>query len=221
MKLLIFDLDGTLLNTIEDLAACANHVLHEHGMPVHTVQEITTMVGRGMRNLMKSAVPPEVSANNQAVDSILREFLDWYQDHLDIYTRPYPGMVGLVSSLHEKGYAVAVASNKIQAGTEKLISKFFPGIPFAAVLGNSPRFPLKPSADVVNFIMEKAGSSKADTIMVGDSGIDIQTARNAGIPVIAVSWGFRPRHELTEADYIADTADDIFEKICNKSNTIV
>lgn len=211
MELVIFDLDGTLLNTIEDLAACANHVLEKHGMPVHTVEEVTRMVGRGMRNLIKAATPPMTP--DQTVDSFLKEFLEWYQDHLDVYTKAYPGMVELVNRLNKKGYSIAVASNKIQAGTEKLIRNFFPEIPFVAVMGNSPEFPLKPSADVVNYIIGKAGIEKSNAIMVGDSDIDIQTAHNAGIPVIAVSWGFRPRHELTQADFIADKADDIMEFI--------
>lgn len=211
MKLVIFDLDGTLLNTIEDLAACANHVLEKRGMPVHSVEEITRMVGRGMRNLIKAATPPMTP--DQTVDTFLKEFLEWYQDHLDVYTKAYPGMVELVNRLNKKGYSIAVASNKIQAGTEKLIRNFFPEIPFVAVMGNSPEFPLKPSADVVNYIIGKAGIEKSNAIMVGDSDIDIQTAHNAGIPVIAVSWGFRPRHELAQADFIADKADDIMEFI--------
>ena len=100
-----------------------------------------------------------------------------------------------------------MASNKIQAGAEKLIAEFFPGIPFVAVMGNSPLYPLKPDAAVVEYIMDKAGTDRAHTVMVGDSGTDIQTARNAGIPIIAVSWGFRPRHELTSANNIADSTD--------------
>lgn len=213
MKLVIFDLDGTLLNTIEDLGACANHILGKHGLPTHTVGEYTLMVGRGMRNLIRSAVPQEIQDDAARVDSLLSEFLAWYQEHLDIYTKPYPGIPEVVSELHSRGYGIAVASNKIQAGTEKLIQEFFPGIPFVAILGNSPRFPLKPSADVVNYIMDKADADAGSTIMVGDSGIDIQTALNAGIKVIAVSWGFRPRHELAGANYIADSASQLLDLI--------
>ena len=124
-----------------------------------------------------------------------------------IITAPgtYPGIPELINTLSTAGYQLAVASNKIQAGAEKLIEKFFPGIPFVSVMGNSPLYPLKPDAAVVEYIMQKAGTDRAHTVMVGDSGTDIQTARNAGIPIIAVSWGFRPRHELTSADYIADS----------------
>ena len=191
-KLVIFDLDGTLLNTIDDLGTAANHTLAELGLPQHTLDEYRLMVGNGMRKLIMRA---------------LKQFLEYYATHIDVYTKPYPGIPELINTLSTDGYLLAVASNKIQAGAEKLIAEFFPGIPFVAVMGNSPLYPLKPDAAVVEYIMQKAGTDRANTVMVGDSGTDIQTARNAGIPIIAVSWGFRPRHELTSADYIADSTD--------------
>ena len=206
---MIFDLDGTLLNTIEDLSAGVNHTLAAHGLPQHTIDEYTLMVGNGMRKLLMRALPDDLSADDVFVDSMLAEFLKYYADHIDVYTKPYPGIPELIKTLSTDGYKLAVASNKIQAGAEKLIEKFFPGIPFVAVMGNSPLYPLKPDAALVEYIMDKAGTDRTNTIMVGDSGTDIQTARNAGIPIIAVSWGFRPRHELTAADYIADTTDQI------------
>lgn len=204
MKLVIFDLDGTLLNSISDLGHSANHVLNNHGLPEHTIQEYRLMVGRGMRNLMISALPQDTSS--ERVSELLAEFLAWYQEHLDVDTVPYPGILELVAELHEAGYKLAVASNKIQPGTEKLIRKFFPQIPFVAVMGNCSEFPLKPDAALVRYIMDRAGVGEQDTVMVGDSGIDIETAHNAGIRSIAVSWGFRPRNELVAADYIADSA---------------
>ena len=206
---MIFDLDGTLLNTIADLAAGVNHTLAAHGLPGHTIDEYTLMVGNGMRKLVMRALPDNLSADDTFVDSMLAEFLKYYADHIDIYTKPYPGIPELINSLSTGGYRLAVASNKIQAGAEKLAQEFFPNIPFVAVMGNSPLYPLKPDAAVVEYIMQKAGTDRAHTIMVGDSGTDIQTARNAGIPVIAVSWGFRPRAELTSADKIVDSASAI------------
>ena len=203
-KLVIFDLDGTLLNTIEDLAAGVNQTLAAHDLPQHSIDEYTLMVGNGMRKLVMRALPQELAADDAFVDSMLAEFLKYYADHIDVFTKPYPGITELIKALSTDGYHLAVASNKIQAGAEKLISEFFPGIEFVAVMGNSTQYPLKPDAALVEYIMEKAGTDRAHTIMVGDSGTDIQTARNAGIPVIAVSWGFRPRHELTTADFIAD-----------------
>lgn len=208
-RLVIFDLDGTLLNTIADLGNAANHTLAESGLPQHTLDEYRLMVGNGMRKLIERALPAHKAADTTFVDSTLAAFLAYYAEHIDLYTKPYPGITELISNLSAIGFKLAVASNKIQAGTEKLISRFFPGIPFVAVMGNSPDYPLKPDAALVEYIMNKAGTDRAHTIMVGDSGTDIQTARNAGIPVIAVSWGFRPRHELTAADYIADTAGQL------------
>jgi phosphoglycolate phosphatase len=208
-KLVIFDLDGTLLNTIADLGNAANHTLAELGLPQHTLDEYRLMVGNGMRKLIMRALPDDKAADDAFVDSTLARFLEYYAEHIDVYTTPYPGITELISALSTGGYKLAVASNKIQAGAERLIEKFFPGIDFVAVMGNSPKYPLKPDAAVVEYIMNKAGTDRANTIMVGDSGTDIQTARNAGIPIIAVSWGFRPRHELTSADFIADSADQL------------
>ena len=217
-KLVIFDLDGTLLNTIADLAAGVNHTLAAHDLPQHTIDEYTLMVGNGMRKLVIRALPGELAVDDAFVDSILAEFLNYYADHIDVHTKPYPGIPELISTLSAQGYRLAVASNKIQAGAEKLIQEFFPGIPFVAVMGNSPLYPLKPDAAVVEYIMDKAGTDRAHTVMIGDSGTDIQTARNAGIPVIAVSWGFRPRHELTVADFVADSTDQI-QRILERSDS--
>ena len=206
-KLVIFDLDGTLLNTIDDLGTAANHTLAELGLPQHTLDEYRLMVGNGMRKLIMRALPQDKASDDAFIDSTLKQFLEYYAAHIDVYTKPYPGIPELINTLSTDGYLLAVASNKIQAGAEKLIAEFFPGIPFVAVMGNSPLYPLKPDAAVVEYIMDKAGTDRNSTVMVGDSGTDIQTARNAGIPIIAVSWGFRPRHELTSADYIADSTD--------------
>ena len=217
-RLVIFDLDGTLLNTIADLAAGVNHTLAAHDLPQHTIDEYTLMVGNGMRKLVMRALPDNLAAEGAFVDSMLAEFLEYYADHIDVYTKPYPGIPELIKTLSGRGFKLAVASNKIQKGAETLIAKFFPGITFVAVMGNSPQYPLKPDAALVEYIMDKAGTDRAHTIMVGDSGTDIQTARNAGIPIIAVSWGFRPRHELTIADHIADNTDQI-QRILESSDS--
>ena len=212
-RLVIFDLDGTLLNTIADLGNAANHTLAELGLPQHNLDEYRLMVGNGMRKLIMRALPEEKANDVAFVDSTLAAFLSYYANHIDVHTKPYPGVTELIFALFTDRFRLAVASNKIQAGAEKLIEKFFPGIDFVAVMGNSPDYPLKPDAAVVEYIMKKAGTDRAHTIMVGDSGTDIQTARNAGIPIIAVSWGFRPRHELIAADHIADSTDQIYQLI--------
>ena len=201
---MIFDLDGTLLNTIADLGNAANHTLEELGLPQHTLDEYRLMVGNGMRKLIMRALPDDKAADDAFVDDTLSRFLVYYAQHIDLYTKPYPGIPEIIKALYAGGYRLAVASNKIQKGAETLVRKFFPDIDFVAVMGNSPEYPLKPDAALVEYIMQKAGTDRNHTIMVGDSGTDIQTARNAGIPVIAVSWGFRPRNELTSADFIAD-----------------
>lgn len=211
-KLVIFDLDGTLLDTIADLGNAVNHTLEVHGLPRHPLPEYRQMVGRGMRNLVKDALP-DTHKDDAFVDGFLQEFLDWYLGHVDIDTRPYPGIVEMIGTLHREGFNLAVASNKIQSGAERLIGEFFPGIPFVAVCGNKPGIPLKPDAALVKYIMDLAGVSEEDTVMVGDSGIDILTAHNAGIPVIAVSWGFRPKEDLADADHIADSAEEIVSKL--------
>ena len=212
-RLVIFDLDGTLLNTIADLGNAANHTLCELGLPQHSLNEYRLMVGNGMRKLIERALPTDKANDTEFVDNTLAAFLKYYAEHIDLYTKPYPGIPELISTLFTDGFRLAVASNKIQAGAEKLIEKFFPGIDFVAVMGNSPKYPLKPDAALVEYIMQKAGTDRAHTIMVGDSGTDIQTARNAGIPIVAVSWGFRPRHELTAADHIADNTDQLYQLI--------
>ena len=214
-RLVIFDLDGTLLNTIADLGNAANHTLAELGLPQHSLDEYRLMVGNGMRKLIMRALPDDKAQDDAFVDDTLAAFLKYYADHIDLYTKPYPGIPELINTLSTEGYKLAVASNKIQAGAEKLIARFFPGIDFIAVMGNSPDYPLKPDAALVEYIMQKAGTDRTHTVMVGDSDTDIQTARNAGIPVIAVSWGFRPRHELTSADYIADNTEQLFMYLCS------
>ena len=208
-KLLIFDLDGTLLDTIADLGGAVNHTLSLYGLPTHDLPSYKMMVGRGMRNLVKAALPEGKRLEDAFVDEFLRRFLDYYLEHIDCATLPYPGIVELIQRLSSEGCRLAVASNKLQTGTERLIKKFFPGIPFTSVCGNSPKYPLKPDAALVSYIMDEAGMKAADTYMIGDSDIDIRTARNAGIKVIAVTWGFRPLEDLQGADFIADAPEQI------------
>lgn len=217
-KLIIFDLDGTLLNTIEDLGTAVNHTLKTHGLPVHPIGSYKMRVGRGMRNLVKASLPSDFQGDD-FIDGFLGEFLNYYMTHIDSATLPYPGIVELIRNLDREGYRLAIASNKMQAGTERLISKFFPGIHFVAVCGNSPSYPLKPDPALIRYIIGKAGSEGTvgltealrpeDCVMVGDSGIDIRTAKGAGIPVIAVTWGFRPVSDLQDADHIATSVSEL------------
>jgi phosphoglycolate phosphatase len=196
-KLVLFDLDGTLLNTIADLSEAVNHALKLRDLPLHSLEEITKMVGHGVRNLITQALPAELRDDTATVDAVLTDFTDYYFAHIDVYTQPYPGIPELITALHRNGILLAVASNKFQAGTEYLIKEFFPDIPFVAVLGNRPGFPLKPDPEIVGEVLRKAGVKKEDAVMVGDSPTDMRTAANGGIMGIAVGWGYRDMKDMT------------------------
>ncbi|MBO6026192.1 MAG: HAD family hydrolase [Bacteroidales bacterium] len=190
-KIVIFDLDGTLLDTLDDLSAAVNYAMEQRGFPQHTRREYMKMVGHGARNLMSQALPLEHAHDEAIIDAVLADFRAYYNTHIDVFTKPFPGIRELIAELHRKDIRLAVASNKFQEGTEHLIKEFFPDIPFEAILGNRPGFPLKPDPEVVGEVLQKAGLSKADTVMVGDSDTDMETALNGGIRSIAVGWGYR------------------------------
>ncbi len=191
-KVILFDLDGTLLDTLEDLAEAVNAALRKRGLPLHSTDEYRKMVGHGVRNLVTVALPEAFRADEAFIDSCLAVFKAYYTEHIDVHTHPYPGIPELLSRLHESGSRIAVASNKFQEGTERLIAEFFPGIPFVAILGNRPGYPLKPDPEIVGEVLRKADASPAGAILVGDSSTDMLTARNGGIHSIAVTWGYRP-----------------------------
>ena len=191
-KLVLFDLDGTLLDTLDDLSEAVNHALALRGLPQHTRDEYMTMVGHGVRNLVKAALPEGMQADDALIDSALADFKAYYTAHIDVHTHPYPGMQALVTRLHEAGVQLAVTSNKFQEGAEYLIRKFFPGIPFAAVLGNRPGFPLKPDPEIVGEVLRRTGVRPEDAVLVGDSPTDMKTAANGSIAAVAVTWGYRP-----------------------------
>ncbi len=209
-KLIIFDLDGTLLNTIGDLAIGCDHMLSLRGLPGHTYEEYCTFVGNGIMRLVERALPEELRTE-EYVKAARKDFVDYYIEHIDQKSVPYEGITELIEELQAKGAKLAVASNKFQAGTEKLIKKFFPNIDFVEICGNREGVPLKPDTALVDIILEKAGVERNRVAMVGDSGVDIQTARNAGITSVGVSWGFRSVEELKEnrADYIVSSVEEL------------
>ena len=211
-KLVLFDLDGTLLDTLDDLSEAVNRAMLSRGLPGHTREEYMSMVGHGIRNLVKSALPAEKQADDALIDSALANFKAYYTAHIDVHTHPYPGMQALVTRLHEAGVQLAVTSNKFQEGAEYLIRKFFPGIPFAAVLGNRPGFPLKPDPEIVGEVLRVADVSQADAVMVGDSGTDMKTAENGGIRGIAVTWGYRVL-EATPSITLVHSAQELSEAL--------
>ena len=197
--LVIFDLDGTLLNTIGDLAASVDYVMRSRNLPEHTDAEYRQMVGGGIRRLVERALPATLASDSEYVDECVTQFRRYYVDNIDRYTTPYDGMCELLVDLRRAGVQVAVASNKFQHGTERLVSKFFADIDFLAVEGNREGAPLKPDPAVVERIMERSSVSRERVVMVGDSGIDIRTAAAANIASIGVAWGFRFAEELREA----------------------
>lgn len=209
-KLIIFDLDGTLLNTIADLAHSTNHALQTLGYPTHEVASYNFMVGNGINKLFERALP-EGEKTEENVLRVRKEFLLHYDRHSADESRPYPGIPELLETLQHKGYQLAVASNKYQAATEKLIAHYFPGIRFVAVFGQREGVKVKPDPAVVHDILRIAGVSKDEVLYVGDSGVDMQTAINSGVTSCGVTWGFRPRTELESfcPDYIVDKAETI------------
>ena len=194
-RLVIFDLDGTLLNTIADLAVATNEALRAMGYPTHAEEVIQTFVGNGVSKLLERSMPLD-KRTEENIALVRRHFMAYYDQHNADLSTPYPGIADMLSRLQEDGVMLAVASNKYQSATEKLIARYFPHINFVCVLGQRQGIPVKPSPDIVLEIMEKANVSRSDTLYVGDSGVDMQTACNAGIDSVAVSWGFRPRAEL-------------------------
>jgi len=204
-RLVIFDLDGTLLDTIGDLAVACNAVLALRGLPQHSYEDYCRFVGNGIMRLVERALP-EPLRTPFTVDAVRRDFVSYYIEHIDAHTTPYEGIPELLAELQRRGVRMAVASNKFQAGTVKLIGRFFPDIRFEAVLGQRPEVPLKPDPAVVREILTGAGVGPAETLYAGDSGVDMQTAAAAGVRSAGVTWGFRSRAELEQcgARHIVD-----------------
>ena len=180
------------------------------GLPTHTYEQYCSFVGNGILRLVERALPEELRTE-EYVKAARKDFVDFYIENIDTHTVPYSGMVELVNNLHRDGAKLAVASNKFQAGTEKLIRKFFPNVEFVDICGNREGVPLKPDTALVDLILNKAGVERENCYMVGDSAVDIKTAQNAAIHSIGVSWGFRSRTELEEAgaEQIADTVEQL------------
>lgn len=305
-KLILWDLDGTLIDTLEDLSAAVNHALELRGLPLHSVAEYRKMVGHGVRNLVKQALeaslketpdqvggdrgvvggdgsvaagdgqhlrasgsrwlkeigfsgtvpknnfvqpqegqvlPEEERLPDAYIDAALADFKEYYSAHIDVHTRPYPGMQELLTELQERGVKMAVASNKFQEGTEHLIREFFSDIQFVSILGNRPGYPLKPDPEIVREVLARAagtgtegrdegcnsagtggedqgnkdagaaGIGPEDAIMVGDSPTDMRTAANGGIDAVAVSWGYRTEEELA-GNQIAHSIEELRRILC-------
>lgn len=211
--LVIFDLDGTLLNTIGDLAASVDYVMRSRNLPEHSDAEYRQMVGGGIKRLVERALPASLAADEAYVEECVAQFRRYYVENIDRHTHPYDGMPALLHRLQRCGVKVAVASNKFQHGTERLVAKFFSDVEFVAIEGNREGAPLKPDPQIVRNIMAIADVPAERTIMVGDSGIDIRTAAAAGIASVGVAWGFRFAEELYDAGAtkVASTISELEE----------
>lgn len=194
-QLVIFDLDGTLLNTIGDLTVAVNHTLGECGFPLRTYDEVRSMVGDGVLKLLERALPEAERTSNNLTRA--REiFLPFYGAHNAEKTHPYEGIPELLEELRKKGVKMAVASNKYHAATCKLIPHYFPTIPFEVVLGQREGVPAKPHPQIVEDILREVGVGREEVLYVGDTNVDMLTAKAAEVDPVAVDWGFRPREEL-------------------------
>ena len=191
----IFDLDGTLLDTLGDLAASVNYALRTHGMPEHSIDDVRRFVGNGVRKLMERAVPD--GADNPRFDETFATFRQYYMAHSLDTTRPYEGIPETLATLKARGCHLAVVSNKMMAATQALCHHFFPDtIEVAIGEDEAAGIRRKPAPDTVFAALKTLGVGKEDAAYVGDSDVDIQTARNAGLPCISVLWGFRDRDFL-------------------------
>ena len=209
-KTYIFDLDGTLLDTLGDLAASVNYALRTHGMPDHTVDDVRRFVGNGVRKLMERAVPE--GAGNPLFEDAFATFRQHYMEHSLDTTRPYDGILETLASLKARGCHLAVVSNKMMAATQALCRHFFPDtIEVAIGEHEAEGIRKKPAPDTVIAALKALGVGKENAVYVGDSDVDIQTARNSGIPCISVLWGFRDKDFLKQhgAETFISTPSDL------------
>lgn len=211
-KHVIFDLDGTLLNTIDDLADTGNHVCTLHGWPTHTVDAFKLMVGNGIPKLVERFAPQGTS--QEVLDQAFQEFMDWYGVHKEDKTAPYAGMPEVTKALREAGVSIAVLSNKADVMAGPVVEHYYPGI-FPVVQGALPGLPTKPDPTLLHKLMDRLGATQEDTLFVGDSNVDIRTAKNGGLTGCGVLWGFRSREELEAAgaDVIVSTPQELLDLI--------
>jgi len=217
-KLIIFDLDGTLLDTIEDLANSVNFALNKFNFPTHKTEDYRFFIGNGVDKLLERALP-EPKRNEDNLSMVKAEFLKCYYNHSDTFTKPYAGIVDLLVKLQQNGFKLAVASNKIHKATVDLTALFFSDIFFSDVLGQRDGFPTKPNPAILNEIIKNAGVDKLEVLYIGDSGVDVATAYNTGVDFVGVLWGFRPQNELEEvgAKVFVNDTDELF-KLINSAN---
>ncbi len=196
MNTIIFDLDGTLLDTLEDLTDSVNYAMEKFGFPVHTIEEIRRFVGNGAPKLIERSIPQ--GKENPSYDAVLAAFKEYYAAHCEDKTNPYEGVMALLADLKEKGYRLAVVSNKFDGAVKRLCGKYF-GDYIEVAIGESADVKRKPAPDTVYRALRELSCDGSRAVYVGDSEVDIQTAKNASLPCISVTWGFRTAEQLKAA----------------------
>ena len=211
-SLAIFDMDGTILNTLDDMTDSLNEILTKYNFPLHTVDEVRFMVGNGIPKLVERALPD--GRSTPQFDQILSDFIAYYEKHCAIKTAPYAGVVDCIKALRAAGLKIAVNTNKVEPAAIALCDDYFPGL-FDIISGSRPGMPPKPAPDGIYEILSRAGmDGKSDgqrAVFIGDSDVDMQTGMNAGLDVIGVDWGFRGKKFLEEhgARVIMMTAEEL------------
>ena len=212
-KLAIFDMDGTILSTLDDLANGVDYALRENGLPARSKQETRAALGRGVRFLIEQSVPDGLS--DAEISKVEEDFLKYYKVHSMDNTRPYDGIVELIKEVRASGIKTAVVSNKIDSAVKELCANFFEGA-FDVAYGERIGIPRKPDPKPINAIIDEFGLSKNEVVYIGDSEVDLLTANNAGINHIIVTWGFRDRDFLVQngAKTLVENMDELKEQIC-------
>ena len=205
---IVFDCDGTLLDTLTDLRNAVNYVLRAHDLPERSISEVKAALGNGIAHLMRQSLPDSIS--EAEFNTYLDEFKAYYGEHLQDYTAPYPGMLDVLDTLRAKGYKLAIVSNKIQEGITPLNKEYF-GDRLPVAIGERPGLQRKPAPDMVLQALKELDSTQSESIYIGDSEVDVATAKNSGLLCIGVTWGFRDEqlHKDLGVKYIARKAEDI------------
>ena len=205
---IVFDCDGTLLDTLTDLRNAVNYVLRAHDLPERSVPEVKAALGNGIAHLMRQSLPDSIS--EAEFNTYLDEFKAYYGEHLQDYTAPYPGMLDVLDTLRAKGYKLAIVSNKIQEGITPLNKEYF-GHRLPVAIGERPGLQRKPAPDMVLQALKELDSTQSESIYIGDSEVDVATAKNSGLLCIGVTWGFRAEqlHKDLGVKHIARKSEDI------------
>jgi phosphoglycolate phosphatase len=216
IKLVIFDLDGTLLNSLEDLADSCNYLLRKYGFPEHPLDSYRYFVGDGIRKLVERVLPEE-KRQKAFIEQFFQEMVAYYDIHKEDKTMPYPGIVETLETLQKQGIMLGVASNKINKAMMPLMEHYFPTIRFTCVLGQREGIPVKPNPQIVFDIMKIAEVAAEETLYVGDTDVDMDTAHGAGLKAVGALWGYRDRQELAEhhAEYIIAKPVELVELTVN------